>query len=65
MVKSGLTYSRIVAVLQERRIHATIANVRNVVAGITKRHDIREIVAELTDQPVERLWPDAAFQEVA
>lgn len=65
MVRSGLTYSRIVEVLKQRRIRVGISNVRNVVAGVTKRHDIRQVVAELTGQPVERLWPDAALQEVA
>lgn len=54
----GHTYRSVAKVMRERGILGSDKNVRNVIAGITKRADIRMLIAELTGKPVQALWPD-------
>ena len=46
--------------MRGRGIIVSVQGVRHVVVGITKRADIRAVIAELTGKPVQSLWPDEA-----
>ena len=58
MLRSGLTYSKIIEALTRRGIATSTTGVRNVIAGITRRQDIREVIAELVGESVDQLWPE-------
>lgn len=57
ILRKGLTYGRIAALLQERGYRCTEFNVANVVRGFTKRPDLRAGIADVLSIPEERLWP--------
>ena len=50
--------------MRERGILGSDKNVRNVIAGVTKRADLRALIAELTGKPVQALWPDEMREDV-
>jgi hypothetical protein len=58
LTASGHTYRSVAAIARERGIVVNDKNVRNVIAGVTKRADLRTLIAELIGKPVQVLWPD-------
>lgn len=64
LTAKGHTYRSVAKVMRERGILGSDKNVRNVIAGVTKRADLRALIAELTGKPVQALWPDEMREDV-
>ena len=60
LISHGYTYKSVAEIMRGRGIIVSVQGVRHVVVGITKRADIRAVIAELTGKPVQSLWPDEA-----
>ena len=58
LISKGYTYKSVAEIMRERGIIVSVQGVRHVVVGITKRSDVRALIAELTGRPVHALWPD-------
>jgi hypothetical protein len=58
LIQSGYTYRSVAEIMRGRGIVVSHQNVRHVVAGVTKRSDVRLLIAELTGKPMQTLWPD-------
>ncbi len=65
MLQRGLTYSRIVAILKERRMLTSITAVREIIVGISRRPDLRAAIAELLGQSADQLWPEPTQDHAA
>lgn len=58
LIANGYTYKRVAEIARVRGTIVSVQGVRHVVVGITKRSDLRALIAELTGKPVQVLWPD-------